>query len=315
MQLVLTTSTTSPLIFKDNNVLYVIENIKGHYIFQYFETTSFQQLGQFQLKTNILTSIIPVADNDCIYFATADGVIVGIDKFAGHQLINCELGAMWCTDKLYVDDQFVYGLCSIPINFKTHIGVCICDKRTGIKKYQTKTFESLTGKMTVTDKIIYLVSDSLLTAYDSNANVWFEAKLDGTFYDPVPVKNQIYVFSPFGMIKVFDKISGHEFRERYVAQNEYPPIFIEDFYWFTYNGIYKINPDMVMKINTQKLSQRPILHNNNIYICEQKDMIQFNPENNSFTTVKKEQDFNEGYLFSVGDHLLFIRENELWNVL
>lgn len=307
----------SDTVFKDDLTLYTISKVKAGHLFEFWDVDTLTKLGEFQVQSFFNPAVLPVVDKDCVYFTTTDGLVVGVDKFAGNLLTKSELGSMICED-LIVGNKNIYCLCSIPINFKTHLAISICDKYTGHKILQTQTFQQDIAKMSVRDKTIYLLSDKSLTSYDEEGTIKSEKALGEDFYDLIITQSEIYCFSKLGIVKVLNRDSLSEIRKMYIAKSGYAPIFLDPYvYWFTGNGGYKFNSADSKRFMNRSfdLIASPVISEEKIYFCDQISMMSYDLQNNTVSNLIENHKFPKGFLLPVGNHILFVGGGKIWDVL
>lgn len=303
--------------FADGETLYTCQQVKDHIVFRFFETDSFEELGEFRTQMFLNHQISPHFDDDCLYLPTTDGLVLGLDKFCGEHLVTCRLGPMWPVGLFYTNSERLFSLCAIPLSSgKSQMTICASDKMSGEKLYQSMSMPSESATA-LFDNQIFVAAGDYLYAFDYELRPTWKAQLGPLDYPPIRFRDQVWCSSSKGTISIIKRRCGSFLRKIFVARNRVAPVQLENsLYWFSDSGLYKVHEAAIRHVEKTPLECicPPVLHNGKIYGVGSDTRMVFDPTTNKVHTSKHSLSQEKTKMVSCGNALLLFYGEQLWDV-
>ena len=129
--------------FSDNSALDVLSLSRSSTQFTSYSVDSLRNLGSFWIDKK-LTNYTYYIEEDLLYICLGNGELVAIDTFSGMEMVLFDLGSMVPLGVVQGSKEF-FVLCGVIINnnksINTDMCICVCDKTTGEKKFQSQVIK------------------------------------------------------------------------------------------------------------------------------------------------------------------------------
>ena len=255
--------------------------------FTSYDPDSLKRLGSFWIEKQLTPYSLHI-DEDYLYLSLGTGELVAIDTFSGLEMILYDLGAM--VPLGVVDSPAgLFVLCGVPINdgktTSTNICVCLCEKNTGRKLYQSQIMK---GKFLpiVFNEHLWVIVDRILYKYNVECGLELQVSLKITpRFKPVTTENYVAVASNSGTMEIFNRKDLKISARILVEKNNSPPVQTgyDEISWFTGKHLYSIDPKRGNITKTVDLNSNigstPLLVNRELYASDDLgNLIQVNLE-------------------------------------
>lgn len=213
------------------------------------ELDNLQIVNKFPLRYPLHPFSKPELVHDKIYIPTKHNGILVIDSISGEQLDHIDLGAMYITSQLIINDSVIQFLVAIPVSKNSHINLnkfslITIDKKNTNRKTQSCFYESGKCYLSKNDK-----PHSVIITTDS----------------------YVYICNIYGM-PLRNASFGH--------RNDFQSIFINYNKYIvsgSRNGLIKIVDtdkfDLINTFKTKDFISDPIVYSNNLYCLRQQEII------------------------------------------
>lgn len=245
--------------FSDETVLYTILSHNSLIEINTFDPESFKSISTFvtHYKPNFFAK--PTTDDNCIYLPSADGRLIGVDKFSGKLLVDIDLGMMTCVSEPKQTNGFIFSICGVPLTngsttqTKSFV-ICKNSKSTGKKIGQSRLFSGRFSPLFVSADAIWVVFDKILHKLSFDLESLLSMPVNGhSPYGAQQLQDQIVVATNLGHLEAFDYTSGKNTNRFITAKNRVPPVIYKDrLVWLVENKVVSVHLGLKSITESQK---------------------------------------------------------------
>jgi len=307
----------------DDMIVYIVSSWKSGILLSALEPVAFKFPDRFSLNISYNPLLSPCVDDNCIYFPTREGEILGIDKFSGSKMMTSDLGMNIPVGNLEQNEQHVICLCGTPIVLpgKTDIEtfcVCVINKETGQKIAQTQAMRSKFLPSMTYDHLIWAISDKTFFGYSSTGECLSQHSLNfSSPYPPICTDNFVACVSDIGTAEIFRKENGSLFSKIIIEKNSSPPIAYQDnLIWFTENhvSIINVSNQRVQKHkNKYRIRYKPVRVNDCVYALDEiGNLIAHNIKDQNTVSIKMPEKCNR--IIPIDELLVVLSSQSIYTV-
>lgn len=234
--------------FTDESVLYTMLSHNSLIEINIFDPESFKSISTFvtHYKPNFFAK--PIVDENCVYLPSADGRLIGVDKFSGKMLIDVDLGMMTCVSEPKQTSEYIFSICGIPLTNGTttqtkSFVICKNSKLDGKKIGQSKLFSGRFSPLFIGAEAIWVVFDKILHKLSFDLENLLSVPINGHCpYGVQQIQDQIIAATNLGHLETFDCLSGKNTNRFITTRNRVPPVIYKDrLVWLVENKVVDIH--------------------------------------------------------------------------